>query len=49
MDLTALASLADAGRRTVHIDRVLPLAETVDALRLSQTGRVRGKIVLDIG
>ncbi|WP_286259797.1 NADP-dependent oxidoreductase [Streptomyces graminofaciens] len=47
-DLAALASLADAGDLTVHIDRVLPLAEAADALRLSQTGRVRGKIVLDV-
>ncbi|MGW2892960.1 zinc-binding dehydrogenase, partial [Streptomyces griseoruber] len=43
------ASLADAGELTVHIDRVLPLAEAADAFRLSETGRVRGKIVLEIG
>ncbi|WP_327313557.1 NADP-dependent oxidoreductase [Streptomyces sp. NBC_01235] len=48
-DLAALASLADAGKLTVHIDRVLPLAEAADAFRLSQTGQVRGKIVLEIG
>ncbi|GGS95186.1 zinc-binding dehydrogenase [Streptomyces violaceus] len=48
-DLAALAALADAGRLTVHIDRVLPPAEAVDALRRSQTGRGRRKIVLDIG
>ncbi|MFI7294838.1 NADP-dependent oxidoreductase [Streptomyces sp. NPDC050121] len=48
-DLAALASLADAGELTVHIDRVLPLAEAADAFRLSETGRVRGKIVLEIG
>ncbi|BBC29063.1 hypothetical protein SGFS_003540 [Streptomyces graminofaciens] len=48
-DLAALASLADAGDLTVHIDRVLPLAEAADAFRLSETGRVRGKIVLEIG
>lgn len=48
-DLAALASLADAGELTVHIDRVLPLAEAADAFRLSQTGRVRGKIVLGVG
>ncbi|WUR84340.1 NADP-dependent oxidoreductase [Streptomyces phaeochromogenes] len=48
-DLAALASFADAGELTVHIDRVLPLAEAADAFRLSQTGRVRGKIVLEIG
>ncbi|MDX3638086.1 NADP-dependent oxidoreductase [Streptomyces sp. MB09-02B] len=48
-DLAALASLADAGKLTLHIDRVLPLAEAADAFRLSRTGRVRGKVVLDIG
>jgi NADPH:quinone reductase-like Zn-dependent oxidoreductase len=48
-DLAALAAVAHAGRLTVHIDRVLQPAEAVDALRLSQTGRVRRKIVLDIG
>ncbi|WP_093790032.1 NADP-dependent oxidoreductase [Streptomyces sp. cf124] len=48
-DLATLASLADAGGLTVHIDRVLPLAEAADAFRLSETGRVRGKIVLEIG
>jgi NADPH:quinone reductase-like Zn-dependent oxidoreductase len=48
-DLAALASLADAGELTVHIDRVLPLAEAADAFRLSETGRVRAKIVLEIG
>ncbi|WP_286249800.1 zinc-binding dehydrogenase [Streptomyces graminofaciens] len=26
-----------------------PLAEAAEALRLSQSGRVRGKIVLDVG
>ncbi len=40
-DLAALASLVDAGKLTVHIDRVLPLAEAADAFRLSRTGRVR--------
>ncbi|UUU19106.1 NADP-dependent oxidoreductase [Streptomyces sp. DSM 40750] len=48
-ELAALASLADAGGLTVHIDRVLPLSEAAEAFRLSQTGRVRGKIVLEIG
>ncbi|WP_412566364.1 zinc-binding dehydrogenase [Streptomyces europaeiscabiei] len=48
-DLAALASLGDTGELTVHIDRVLPLAEAADAFRLSQTGRVRGKIVLEVG
>ncbi|MER7483122.1 zinc-binding dehydrogenase, partial [Streptomyces sp. NPDC126510] len=41
--------LADAGKLTVHVDRVLPLAEAAEAFRLSQTRRIRGKIVLDVG
>jgi NADPH:quinone reductase-like Zn-dependent oxidoreductase len=47
-DLTALAELADAGRLSVHVDTVLPLSETAEAFRLSQSGRTRGKIVLDV-
>jgi NADPH:quinone reductase-like Zn-dependent oxidoreductase len=47
-DLNALAALADAGELMVPIERALPLAEAIEALRLSQTGRVRGKIVLDV-
>ncbi|KAA6213049.1 NADP-dependent oxidoreductase [Streptomyces albofaciens JCM 4342] len=44
--LTALGDLADAGKLTVHVDTVLPLAETAEAFRRSQEGRTRGKIVL---
>ncbi|NNH71040.1 NADP-dependent oxidoreductase [Nocardia uniformis] len=47
-DLTALADLADAGKLTVPVDTVLPLAEAAEALSLSQKGRARGKIVLDV-
>jgi NADPH:quinone reductase-like Zn-dependent oxidoreductase len=48
-DLAALAALADAGDLTVHVDKALPLAETAEAFRQSQSGRTRGKIVLDVG
>ncbi|MFE5922433.1 NADP-dependent oxidoreductase [Streptomyces sp. NPDC056468] len=48
-DLTALGELADAGRLSVHIDRVLPLAEAAEAWRISSAGRVRGKLVLSVG
>lgn len=48
-DLAELARLADAGELTVHVDRVLPLSEAAEAFRLSQEGRTRGKLVLDIG
>ncbi|UNO39234.1 NADP-dependent oxidoreductase [Streptomyces sp. MST-110588] len=46
--LAALGELADAGQLTVHIDAVLPLAETAQAFRRSQEGRTRGKIVLEV-
>ena len=48
-DPSALAALADTGKLTVHIDRALPLAKAAEALRLSWTRRVRGKIVVDVG
>ncbi|MGK5643362.1 zinc-binding dehydrogenase, partial [Streptomyces sp. URMC 126] len=47
-DLTALGDLADAGKLTVPLDAVLPLAEAAEAFRRSREGRTRGKIVLEI-
>ncbi|PRX49113.1 NADPH:quinone reductase-like Zn-dependent oxidoreductase [Prauserella shujinwangii] len=47
-DLTDLARLADEGKLTVHVDKVLPLAEAAEAWRLSQDGRTRGKLVLSV-
>jgi NADPH:quinone reductase-like Zn-dependent oxidoreductase len=47
-DLTALAKLADTGRLTVHVDKALPLAQAAEAFRASQSGRTRGKIVIDV-
>ncbi|SEG84892.1 NADPH:quinone reductase [Thermomonospora echinospora] len=47
--LAELAGLADAGRLSVHVDRVLPLAEAAEAWRLNQAGHTRGKIVLSVG
>ncbi|MGW0087385.1 NADP-dependent oxidoreductase [Streptomyces sp. NPDC003393] len=47
-DLTALADLADKGKLTVHVDRVLPLAEAAEAWRLSAQGHTRGKLVLSV-
>ncbi|MFH9247966.1 NADP-dependent oxidoreductase [Streptomyces lydicus] len=46
--LTALGALADAGKLTVHVDAVFPLPEAAEALRRSQEGRTRGKIVLEM-
>ncbi|GAA2572501.1 MULTISPECIES: NADP-dependent oxidoreductase [Streptomyces] len=48
VELTELADLADAGKLTTHVDKVLPLADAADAWRLSQAGRTRGKIVLTV-
>ncbi|MFE9324881.1 NADP-dependent oxidoreductase [Nocardia sp. NPDC052278] len=45
-DLGELAALFETGRLHVEIDQVLPMAEVVKAHHLSESGRVRGKIVL---
>lgn len=45
-DLETLASLAEEGRITVHIDRTFPLDQVIDAHRLGEEGRTTGKIVL---
>ncbi|MGW1378798.1 NADP-dependent oxidoreductase [Streptomyces sp. NPDC002446] len=47
-DLAALGALADAGKLTVTVDAVFPLAETAEAFRRSMAGRTRGKLVLDV-
>lgn len=47
-NLAAIRNLAEAGTVTPHVDTVLPLAEVGQALALSEQGRTRGKIVLDI-
>ncbi|GAA2375728.1 NADP-dependent oxidoreductase [Streptomyces cuspidosporus] len=47
-DLAALAALADDGRLTVHLDRVLPLGDAAEAWRISQGGHTRGKLVLSV-
>lgn len=45
-DLATITALADAGGLHVHIDRVLPLNDVAEAHRLSESGTVRGKLVL---
>ncbi|WP_330254742.1 NADP-dependent oxidoreductase [Nocardia sp. NBC_00565] len=45
-DLRDIADLLEHGRLRVEIDQVLPMAEVVKAHQLSESGRVRGKIVL---
>ena len=45
-DLTALATLADQGRLTVHVDREIPLADAEKAHELAASGGAKGKTVL---
>lgn len=47
-DLEYLAGLATEGRLKSVIDRRFPLAETPEAVRYLETGRARGKVVIDV-
>ncbi len=47
--LARIADLVANGRVKVHVDMVLPLEEARRAHELSQSGHVRGKIVLGVG
>ena len=47
--LTQIAGLIDAGDLKPTVTTILPLAEAQQAHELSQTGHVRGKIVLQVG
>ena len=47
-ELTQIANLIDTGKLKVHVDAVFSLAEAAKAHELSQTLRVRGKIVLRV-
>ncbi|KAB8144514.1 NADP-dependent oxidoreductase [Chloroflexia bacterium SDU3-3] len=47
--LAAISALVDAGRLRVVVEQVLPLAQAAEAHRVSQAGRVRGKLVLRVG
>lgn len=47
--LTQIAALIDAGDLKPAVTNVLPLAQAARAHELSQTGHVRGKIVLKVG
>jgi NADPH:quinone reductase-like Zn-dependent oxidoreductase len=46
--LAELAELADEGRLAVHLSEVVPLEEAARAHELSETGHVRGKLVLRV-
>jgi alcohol dehydrogenase len=45
-DLACLASLIDARRLEVVIDRIFPFAQAKEALAYLETGRAKGKVVL---
>ncbi len=47
-DLTFLAELMQAGSMTPVIDRRYPLAKVPEAIRYSEAGRARGKIVINV-
>ena len=47
-DLATLAELMQAGKVTPVIDRHYPLSDVAAAIRYSEEGRARGKIIIDI-
>ncbi len=47
-DLTTLSELMESGEITPVIDRRYALSEVADAIRYSEEGHVRGKIVIDV-
>lgn len=46
--LAAITELVGAGKLKAHLATVLPLVEVKKAFQLSESGRTRGKIVLQI-
>jgi len=47
-ELAEISALVEAGKLKAHVSTVLPLEEVNKALQLSETGRTRGKIVLQV-
>ncbi|NKQ58117.1 NADP-dependent oxidoreductase [Amycolatopsis sp. K13G38] len=47
-DLARITEMVESGRLRVHVEHTLPLAEAAKAHELSESGRVRGKIVLTV-
>ena len=47
--LAEINQLIDEGKLKIYVETVLPLREAKKALQLSQSGRTRGKIVLQVG
>ena len=46
--LEKIAVIVDQGKIQIHLEKVFPLQQIKDAHLLSQTGRVKGKIILDL-
>ncbi|MFD0774787.1 NADP-dependent oxidoreductase [Streptomonospora algeriensis] len=46
--MAAVAELAESGRLRPHISEVFPLERIADAHRAGETGRVTGKLVIDV-
>jgi NADPH:quinone reductase-like Zn-dependent oxidoreductase len=47
--LQEIAGLIDVGKVRVIVEKQLPLSEAAAAHELSETGRARGKIILNVG
>jgi NADPH:quinone reductase-like Zn-dependent oxidoreductase len=47
-ELNEITQLVENGNLTVRVSAVFPLAKAKEALQLSEVGRTRGKIVLQI-
>lgn len=47
-DLAELATLMERGELASKIDRRYPLSDVADAIRYSEEGRARGKIIIDL-
>ncbi|MEW6325766.1 MAG: NAD(P)-dependent alcohol dehydrogenase [Nitrospirota bacterium] len=47
-DLEQLTAWIEAGQLRPHIDRVLPLSRAAEAHAYSESGHVRGKVVIDV-
>ncbi|MCA9521279.1 MAG: zinc-binding dehydrogenase [Myxococcales bacterium] len=46
--LAELTALIESGAVKPHVDRVFPLEAIADAHRYSESGRARGKIVIEV-